>query len=512
MIKDHAGSYRSHPPLPWRGIRMRRLEIGTDPDATPEAAVIPVAWPEQAAAGLVALRASPRLVEAPAAASAWIEPIAARAAAAGIEDDLANVLHHLLIGRRGAPSPGIWRGVPEAIPGFVLNVSQFLDDAQQFDTEGFGEAVRTAVIALSLSNPSAQRLALGMADLAMLLARLDLDYASDAARSLAASLAALLAAHADIASAGLLARGMAPGCAITTAPLPRTCPIEAVRAAALRAQGQAQALGLRQHLSLTGLLPPGPVEALLGVETIGIAAPLSALNGEGKLATWSRARLAASGRTAEDALAATIAGADPFGIADRAGLQAMHDAVAPFCTILPPLQTSLLVRTPARGTARDKLPARRGGYTQKVTIAGHKVFLRTGEYPDGRLGEIFLTLPRESAAFRGLAEAFAIAVSLGLQHGVPLDDFVDEFAFTRFGSAGAVEGDAEITQASSLIDYAFRHLAANYLDRHDLATATNDDATAASSEAPATPLLPLDLPAAEGSRPRRQRPTLKLVS
>ncbi|MCW8305479.1 TSCPD domain-containing protein [Acidiphilium sp. PA] len=513
MLKDRAGPYRSHPPLPWRGIRMRRLEIGADPDAAPEPAIIPVVWPEQAAGGLVALRASPRLIEAPATASAWIDPIAARAAAAGIEHDITHVLHTLLIGQRGAPSPGIWRGAAEPIPGFIFNVSQFLDDAQQFDTDGFGAAVRTAVIALSLGNPSAQRLALGMADLAMLLARLDLDYDSEAARSLAATLAALLAAEADIASAALLARGMAPGCPISTAPLPRTCPVESVRAAAARAQGQAQALGLRQHLSLTGLLPPGPVEALLGVETIGIAAPLSALNGEGKLAAWSRARLAASGRTAEDALAVSMGGADPFGIADRAGLQAMHDAIAPFCTILPPLQTSLPVRTTARGTtARGKLPARRGGYTQKVSIAGHKVFLRTGEYPDGRLGEIFLTLPRESAAFRGLAEAFAIAVSLGLQHGVPLDEFVDEFAFTRFGNAGAVEGDAEITQASSLIDYVFRHLASNYLDRHDLATATNDDAAAASREAPDAPLLPLDLPASEGSRPRRQRPVLKLVS
>jgi ribonucleoside-diphosphate reductase alpha chain len=512
MFKDRAGTSRSNPPLSWRGIRMRRLEIGADPDAKPEPAVIPVTWPEQSAAGLVALRATPRLIEASAAAAAWIDPIAARAIAAGAEPDIARILHELIISRRAAPSSGLWRGTPEAIPGFIFNVSQFLDDAQQFDTEGFGEAVETAVFALSLANPTAQRLALGMADLAMLLARLDLDYASEAARSLAATLAGLLAAHADIASAGLLARGIAPGCPITTPPLPRSCPIAALHHAATSAQAKAASCGIRQHRSLTGLLPPGPVEALLGIETIGIAAPFSALNGAGRLATWASARLAASGRTAEDALAVTIAGGDPFGVADRAGLQAMHEAVAPFCSMLPSLETSLPARLPARSAGRDKLPARRGGYTQKATIGGHKMFLRTGEYPDGRLGEIFLTLPRESAAVRGLAEAFAIAVSLGLQHGTPLDEFVDEFAFTRFGAAGTVEGDAEITQASSLIDYTFRHLAASYLGRHDLAIAINDDAPDYGVMPPTAPLLPLDLPETESNRPKRQRPALKLVS
>ncbi|MDD2877917.1 MAG: TSCPD domain-containing protein [Acidiphilium sp.] len=513
MFKDRAGSHRFNPPLPWRGIRMRRVEAGADLDATPEPVVIPVTWPEQSAAGLVALRAAPNLITAPEAASAWIDPIAARASAAGLDHDLAPALHDLLIGRRAAPSPGVWRNAPEAIPGFVVNLPEFLDEALQFDAVGFGRAVETMVVALSLVAPSAQRLAIGMADLSLLLARLDLDYGGEPARHLAATLAALLAAHADIASAALLARGMAPGYPITAPTLPRSCTIAFLREAAASAQARAASLGLRQHRSLTGMLLPCAVETVLGVETIGIAAPLSALNSEGRLAAWAHARLVASGRSAEDALAATIAGADPFAVADRAALHAMVEAVAPFCAILPESQSVLPARLPVRSAVRDKLPARRGGYTQKVNIGGHKVFLRTGEYPDGRLGEIFLTLPRESAAFRGLADAFAISVSLGLQHGVPLDDFVDEFAFTRFGTAGAVEGDAEIIQATSLIDYAFRHLAANYLGRHDLAVATGDDD--ADSETGA-PLLPLELPAS-GSvrvarRPKRQPPALKLVS
>ncbi|MGC9270512.1 TSCPD domain-containing protein [Acidiphilium sp.] len=513
MLKDRAATDRRNPPQAWRGVRLRRVEIGADPDARPEPAVIPAVWPDPSAAGLIALRANPRLIAASQAAAAWIDPIAASASATGADPDLATPLHALLVSRRAAPSPGIWRGIAEPIPGWVFNLPAFLDEAGQFDTEGFGAAVRAAVLALSLANPAAQRLALGMADLALLLARLDLDYGSEAARNLAATLAALLAAQADIASAGLLARGIAPGCPITTPPLPRTCPIPAIRAAAAAAQGQAATLGLRQHRSLTGILPPGPVEALLGVETIGIAAPFAAVNGEGKLATWARARLAAAGRSAEDALAATIAGADPFGTADRAALHAMHAALAPFCAILPELQTALTARPSAPGAGRDRLPPRRGGYTQKTTIGGHKLFLRTGEYPDGRLGEITLTLPRESATVRGLAEALATAVSLGLQHGVPLDDFVDEFAFTRFGSAGAVEGDETITQASSPLDYAFRHLAATYLGRRDLALAINDDTPDAAPEpSSGAPLLPLDLPESDPARPKRQRPALKLVS
>ncbi|HEX7389396.1 MAG TPA: TSCPD domain-containing protein, partial [Acidiphilium sp.] len=395
--------------------------------------------------------------------------------------------------------------------GFVFNLPEFLGADGQFDIAGFGTAVETAVLALSLASPAAQRLALGMTDLSLLLARLDLDYGNEAARHLAATLAALLAAHADIASARLLARGIAPGHPIAPmAPPPKSCPIPGLAARTAELQREATSLGLRQHRALTGILPPGPVEILLGVETVGIAAPLSALDSDGKLARWARARLAAAGRPAEDALAAIIAGADPFGIADRAALAAMREAVAPFCTLMPEIQQTLPPRHAMPGAARDPLPARRGGYTQKASVGGHRLFLRTGEYPDGRLGEIALSLPKETAAMRGLADAFATAVSLGLQHGMALDEFVDAFAFTRFAPAGAVEGDPEITQATSLLDYVFRHLAINYLDRQDLLEPPEIDGIVPDT-APRAPLLPLDLPEAEPAPAKRQRPALKLV-
>ncbi|MBU1919569.1 vitamin B12-dependent ribonucleotide reductase, partial [bacterium] len=123
----------------------------------------------------------------------------------------------------------------------------------------------------------------------------------------------------------------------------------------------------------------------------------------------------------------------------------------------------------ALATHRHKLPYRRTGYTQKARIGGHKIYLRTGEYTDGTIGEIFLDMHKEGAAFRSMMNCFAIAVSLGLQHGVPLDEYVDAFVFTRFEPNGPVTGNDAIKNATSVIDYVFRELAITYLDRFDLA-------------------------------------------
>ncbi|WP_029010503.1 vitamin B12-dependent ribonucleotide reductase [Azospirillum halopraeferens] len=124
---------------------------------------------------------------------------------------------------------------------------------------------------------------------------------------------------------------------------------------------------------------------------------------------------------------------------------------------------------------RQKLPHRRKGYTQKAMVGGHKVYLRTGEYEDGRLGEIFIDMHKEGAAFRSLMNNFAIAVSIGLQYGVPLEEFVEAFTFTRFEPSGPVQGNDAIKMATSVIDYLFRELAISYLARTDLAHATPDD-------------------------------------
>jgi ribonucleoside-diphosphate reductase alpha chain len=122
-----------------------------------------------------------------------------------------------------------------------------------------------------------------------------------------------------------------------------------------------------------------------------------------------------------------------------------------------------------RAREREKLPHRRKSYTQKAIVGGHKVYLHTGEYEDGRLGEIFIDMHKEGAAFRSLMNNFAIAISVGLQYGVPLEEFVEAFTFTRFEPAGLVIGNDSIKNATSVLDYIFRELGVSYLGRTDLA-------------------------------------------
>jgi ribonucleoside-diphosphate reductase alpha chain len=124
---------------------------------------------------------------------------------------------------------------------------------------------------------------------------------------------------------------------------------------------------------------------------------------------------------------------------------------------------------------RRPLPSRRNGYTQKAIVGGHKLYLRTGEYEDGTVGEIFLDMHKEGAAFRSLMNCFAIAISLGLQHGVPLEEFVEAFVFTRFEPNGPVKLNDRIKMSTSIIDYIFRELAVTYLDRYDLAQVKEED-------------------------------------
>ena len=148
------------------------------------------------------------------------------------------------------------------------------------------------------------------------------------------------------------------------------------------------------------------------------------------------------------------------------------DAVAPVAIVAQPQAAAVKIaekivhRYIAR---RRRLPDRRAGYTQKARIGNHKVYLRTGEYEDGALGEIFIDMHKEGAAFRSMTNCFAIAVSLGLQHGVPLEEFVDAFVFTRFEPNGIVSGNPHIKMSTSIIDYIFRELAVTYLGRYDLA-------------------------------------------
>jgi ribonucleoside-diphosphate reductase alpha chain len=155
----------------------------------------------------------------------------------------------------------------------------------------------------------------------------------------------------------------------------------------------------------------------------------------------------------EAALAEAVAAGDPVKVAES-------------------MAERVVIRYQAR---RNRLPGRRTGFTQKASVGGHKVYIRTGEYETGTVGEIFLDMHREGAAFRSLMNCFAIAVSLGLQYGVPLEEYVDAFVFTRFEPSGIVGGHDRIKMATSVIDYIFRELAITYLGRDDLAQVALED-------------------------------------
>jgi ribonucleoside-diphosphate reductase alpha chain len=156
-----------------------------------------------------------------------------------------------------------------------------------------------------------------------------------------------------------------------------------------------------------------------------------------------------------------------------------NGAPAPLVTLLAtPLATAVprpVPRSPTearrqgRQDQRIRLPSRRRGFTQEARVGGHKIFLRTGDYEDGTLGEIFIDMHKEGAAFRSIMNCFAMAVSVGLQYGVPLDAFVDQYTFTRFEPQGVVEGHENIRMATSIVDYLFRALGVSYLHRYELA-------------------------------------------
>ncbi len=170
-------------------------------------------------------------------------------------------------------------------------------------------------------------------------------------------------------------------------------------------------------------------------------------------------------------LSAGVLAEDP----DEAAEQAEALVAMPAAARATVIAEKVIERVIERVGERRRLPQRRKGYTQKAIVGGHKVYLRTGEYEDGRIGEIFIDMHKEGSAFRALMDSFAISVSMGLQYGVPLEQYVEAFTFTRFEPSGAVQGNDAIKMATSVLDYIFRELAISYLGRTDLAHVQPDD-------------------------------------
>ena len=182
------------------------------------------------------------------------------------------------------------------------------------------------------------------------------------------------------------------------------------------------------------------------------------------------------------------------GLEEAAGEEGADTAAAAARRPDPLAVAERIVRQVIREGERRRLPHRRRGYTQKAIVGGHKVYLRTGEFQDGSLGEIFIDMHKEGASFRSLMNNFAISISIGLQYGVPLDEYVDAFTFTRFEPAGSVHNNDAIKMSTSILDYIFRELAISYLGRSDLAHAEAED------------LLPDTIGGGEGQAVRAPKP------
>ncbi|MDE8347934.1 MAG: TSCPD domain-containing protein [Acidocella sp.] len=489
----------------WHGIRQAVFSGQADPDSPAVAVTIPAAWGQTAADALAALMPEKSALDI----TQLAQNFATQAAAAAPQqaNEIEWGVNSLLANRQACPVP-LNGNFASSTPGYIFNPNGFCDAAGVFDTAEFADAVELAVTILSITTPEATIFSLGLTDLHLFVTRLNLGYDTQIARDTLAALCALMTACADAASGELITSETATVTISPYPPLPASCAIPGLLEAAAAVQRLAMQTGVKRHQHLTSLLPQPATEALLGAETLGFSRAVAALNDTGNLSRWALAKLAATGMSAEAALAAHLRGEDMLVPASLAAHQMMHEALAPYVHAMPAAPEALALAPPA--SVREALPARRAGYTQKVSIGGHKLFLSTGEYGNGKLGEIFIALHKEGSAFRGLMDAFSIAVSMGLQHGVKLEDFIEAFTFTRFGPAGAVEGDPAVVQATSMIDYVFRNLAVNYLGNHSLVPATPEAPdSVGDGAADRAPLLPLDLPA---PAPRERRRAFKLVS
>jgi ribonucleoside-diphosphate reductase alpha chain len=496
----------------WHGVRLREVEAAAEIDEASRRVILPATWDDAAAAALAALAPPRGPVALPSLAESWTVD-AARASerrSSGTGSDVAARLHQALACRRAAPTSPTWLSTSAVeAPGFVFNLAGYLDPISGFDEVTFARDVALAVEMLTLLSPAASRLALGIADLSGLIAGLGLLYDSEPARQVAVLVLSLMRGAAESASAHLLTvtkRKEAP--AAWPAP-PVLAGFAALSAAAADAHAHAVALDHLGHEALLGG-EDAVIAALLGVETLGVAAAFAPVDAAGRLTRATQAFLAARSLTPEAALAAQFSGNSllpPVSVEAEAAMEAALRPIFP----LPsrPGRTALpqIGNSPAPARPMD-LPARRSGTLQKASVGGHRLYLSTAEYPDGRLGEIGIALNKEGPAFRGLMDAFAQAVSLGLQHGVPLEPYVEAFVGTRFGPAGAVEGDTAVASATSLIDYVFRHLAAAHLGRRLPQPVAVEGPEVATDGTAAAPWLPLDLP--PDTAPRRRR--LRLVS
>ncbi|MCX2561735.1 vitamin B12-dependent ribonucleotide reductase [Acetobacter farinalis] len=507
---------------------MSTLQAAADPDAPLCSVTLPAEWDAEAASALAQLVPGAQAVDLAATASRWVDALAQ-------DDATARSLVWLLLLRQAAPTEPVWSCAFDRPPGFIVNLAAFVSPGEGFAAETFVAAIRllSSVLRNAARTTADQRN--GELPLPDLLTPITQTPAGPAPRTesgqpqppMVAGDILLTNLDACLAGVGLdydSEDGRAAACAIATLATltahsgtgPESLPLPPVRTVlpglseTLRAVWRDAAVATDTPLAPveTGFSTPGPVDALLGVEACGLAPVFSLLKPDGRLAASTLDRLAARDFTTETALAAALAGETVLPLPGPNAHMAMYRALTGFIDRMPARPDPAaqpLVRKLERGMRRA-LPQRQGGFTQKTSIGGHRLFLRTGEYEDGTLGELALTPTRESSMVKGLMESFGEAVSIGLQYGAPLDAYVSSFAYSCFGPSGTVEGDSVATYATSMLDYTFRALSEAYLGKK-LPDGPHQD-----NQTDPDPLLPLDFPAQEGDPAPRKRGSLRLVS
>nr|WP_298794971.1 vitamin B12-dependent ribonucleotide reductase [uncultured Acetobacter sp.] len=509
---------------------MSTLQAAADPDAPLRSVTLPAEWDADTASALAQLVPGTQTVDLARIASRWVDALTQ-------DEATARSLVWLLLMRQAAPTEPVWSCEFDRPPGFVVNLAAFVSPGEGFAAETFVAAIRLLSSVLRSAArttadqrngelplpdlfapaPSAEAPAkpaakkkddqpappvmagdILLTNLDACLAGVGLDYDSEDGRAAACAIATLatLTAHSGTGPESL--------------PLPPVRTVLPGLSETLRAVWREAAVATDAPLATveTGFSTSGPVDALLGAEACGLAPVFSLLKPDGRLAASTLSRLDARDFTTETALAAALAGETVLPLPGPNAHMAMYRALTGFIDRLPARPdpgAQPLVRQLERGMRRA-LPQRHGGFTQKTSIGGHRLFLRTGEYEDGALGELALTPTRESSMVKGLMESFGEAVSIGLQYGAPLDAYVSSFAYSCFGPSGTVEGDPVASYATSMLDYTFRALSDAYLNKK-LPDGPHQD-----SQTDPDPLLPLDFPTQESDPVPRKRGSLRLVS
>ncbi|QNT77928.1 TSCPD domain-containing protein [Entomobacter blattae] len=536
----------------WQDTPFRATYTACDPDAPTKKVTLPERWSDTTAQALAEIAPlEEEEVDLREQSLAWLMPFARLLETTSIysldNSPLPFPLHklvNLLLVHKAAPTFSLWKGDYDNRPGFILNLARFVEADGSLEHEDFIEtlyilcqflnalakhhaAMSTTELPLfsplksssaahhsfgfetqtEKFSPPLQKGVLLLTNLDVALARMGLDYDSDEARLRSRYLAGCLRYMAAQAWNGETAPLILPS-------LTKGHPFQPLQERL--AQFSGSFLKPSSFFKIeTGVSSPGPVDALLEVETCGLAPVFSPLTPQGGLAESSLCRLAHKGCTLETALAALLMGDNILSLPDQHAHYAMHRALSTYLDHMPPRPKAdalpnIAPETLKRGE-RLPLPHRHSGFTQKASIGGHGLFVRTGEYEDGSVGEVAIVPARENPMVKGLLECFGQAVSIGLQYGVPLSEFVKAFAYTRFGQGGTVEGDPNRAFATSLLDYTFRTLAETYL-HEDMPDALPPEEREENS---ALPLLPLPFPAASPLSPRKAktgRGRLRLVS